>query len=424
MLTAAANKRWLIIILAVALLLRLGTAVVLQNRLDAAGQSFLIPGDADGYWHLGRQIAQGKEYSIYHPPRRVLRMPGFPAFLAGCILVAGGNLFPARIALSIVGTVACGLVYRLGVELVDPRTGLVACGLSAVSPAIVGFTPVILSETLFAAFMLGSLIAMAVLLRRHRDARGESARLPRAVWIRAAVTGLLIGLACYVRPSWLLAAPLFGMALCLLSRFRAAAIGHAVLILMVTLATLAPWGVRNSRVTGHFVLTTLWVGPSLYDGLNPQATGDSDMTFFDRDNLLSEMSEYDVDRHYRAAAWDFVRDNPGRTMELAGVKLERFWNPCPNAAQFQRWQACLLLGGFFLPAVVLALAGGWKLRRRPEVLLLTIGPIVYFSAIHMVFVSSLRYRLPAEYPLLIATAVGLLAAWARLRPRPDSSANG
>ena len=70
--------------------------------------------------------------------------------------------------------------------------------------------------------------------------------------------------------------------------------------------------------------------------------------------------------------------------------------------------------------LILAALGGWRVRRRPEVLLLTVGPILYFSAIHMVFVSSLRYRLPAEYPLLVATAVGLLTVWPQLCPRPSS----
>ena len=41
----------------------------------------------------------------------------------------------------------------------------------------------------------------------------------------------------------------------------------------------------------------------------PQAT---------RDNLMSRMTEYEVDQHYRAAAWQFARENPGRAVELVG----------------------------------------------------------------------------------------------------------
>jgi hypothetical protein len=42
------------------------------------GQLCLIPGDAEGYWELAGKLAAGQEFSIYDPPRRLLRMPGFP----------------------------------------------------------------------------------------------------------------------------------------------------------------------------------------------------------------------------------------------------------------------------------------------------------------------------------------------------------
>ena len=35
-----------------------------------------------------------------------------------------------------------------------------------------------------------------------------------------------------------------------------------------------------------------------------------------------------------------------------------------------------------------------------------IGPFVLFLLVHMVFVGSVRYRLPVEFPLSVMTAVG------------------
>ena len=52
-----------------------------------AGRTFLIEGDANGYWELAQHIAAGEDYAIFQPPRRVLRTPGFPLLLAASIKV-------------------------------------------------------------------------------------------------------------------------------------------------------------------------------------------------------------------------------------------------------------------------------------------------------------------------------------------------
>lgn len=410
--------RWLIALLALAFTLRAGTAAVLQWQLDhRLHRQFLVPGDADGYWHLGRQIATGAPYEMYSPPRQVLRMPGFPAFLALSMRLFPGRMLWTRFSLCLVGTAACGLVYCLGRELVDPQTGLIAAGLAAVAPPMVAYTPLVLSETLFALCLLGSLLAMARLARRHAPRTDSgAAATPRSGGrdaVLALFVGALAGVACYIRPSWLLAGPLFGLALVAVSPRRGVAAWHALLVAAGLIGVLVPWGMRNARATGHFVLTTLWVGPSLYDGLNPRATGDSDMSFFERDNVMGArgLTEYDMDRHYRRAAWEYVRDNPRRAGALALVKLGRYWNAWPNAAQFDHWAVKGAYGAFTLPAALAAICGAWRLRRHVWTLALALGPILYFAAIHAVFVSSLRYRLPAEYPLLVLSAVGV-QAWA------------
>ncbi len=172
-------------------------------------------------------------------------------------------------------------------------------------------------------------------------------------------------------------------------------------------ATLAPWTIRNRAVTGHWVPTTLWVGPSLYDGLSETATGESDMRFFDRDQLLSRMSEYDMDREYRRRAWEFVRENPGRSIELAFAKLWRYLRPWPGADQFSSPAAQVLVAGYSIPVMLLSIVGVWVLRKDLWFVALAAAPFVLFAIVHCVFVSSLRYRLPAEYPISLLAAAGL-----------------
>lgn len=401
-----------------ALGLRLTAVVVLETRLAGMpDRKFLIAGDASGYWELGRRIAAGKDYQLYTPPRRVLRMPGLPLLLAATIRIAGESLTAARVLLAVVGATACGLVYLLGRELVDRRVGLIAAGLAAASPAFIGFSPLILSETLFAALMLLSLLAAArfliesgVTVSSTLPAVGDASRPGRLTLLSVAMTvGVTVAAACYVRPSWLLIGLFFPAIHFLRADDRRWAFLCGVVTAAAMFATLLPWAVRNRRVTGHWVWTTLWVGPSLYDGLNPGATGDSNMQFYDDDDLLSRpgLSEYDVDRHYRKKAWDFVRNNPWRAIELGVLKSVRYWKPWPNAEQFQTSRYAIPIAAFSILLFTTAIAGVWTHRSQFWLMTLTVGPIVYFALIHAVFVGSLRYRLPAEYPLCVLSAAGI-----------------
>jgi hypothetical protein len=401
---AALARHPLLCVLAAALALRLVAAFGVQAYLDRTGRDFLIPGDAEGYWMLAGKIVAGRDYSVYDPPRRVLRMPGFPLLLAAIRAVTGDAFLPVRVVLAGTGTAACGAVYLLGRILDSERTGLIAAALAAAWPVLVGFSVLVLSESFFALMLVLSLAAMAKLVTL---ARSPAAVPRRGVLLWSAVVGMSVVLASYVRPTWLPAAGLFPAGYWFAAgRTRDAALAGTVVLFAAAVA-LAPWTIRNWFVTGHIVPTTLWVGPSLYDGLRPGATGESDMRFFDDENLLGRMSEYDMDREYRRRAWASVRENPGEAVRLAFVKFWRYVRPWPGAEQFSSIPARLAVAAYYAPAVVLAAFGAWSRRADLWLLSLSVGPFILFALVHCVFVSSLRYRLPAEYPLCVLSAVGV-----------------
>ena len=415
-------NRGLLLTLFVALTLRLGLAFVVEQRVAAApGSVCLIPGDADGYWELARKIVAGQDYSIYSPPRYALRMPGFPMLLAASQWLFGESALAARCLLACVGTVACGLTYWLGRELCDHSTGLLAAIYTALSPTLALFSVLLLSETAFAAALLASLIAIARMARRTE--RASSAKWFDGVSL---IAGGLIGVATYMRPTWLYVGPMIAVVVLWSRRgdrsTKSILTSFCWLVLGVAV-TLSPWVGRNYFVTGHLVPTILWGGPSLYDGLHPGATGDSDMAFFERDQLMATMNEYEMDREYRRRATAFAWENPGRVMWLAVEKQRRYWNLIPNAAQFRdaKLQAIVLLA--MLPLFVFALCGAWLARRDISLLTLTTGSILLFAGLHLLFVGSLRYRLPAEYPLAVLAALGIKPLLMRfgLLSRPASA---
>jgi hypothetical protein len=137
------------------------------------------------------------------------------------------------------------------------------------------------------------------------------------------------------------------------------------------------------------------------------------MAFFEHDNLMNRLSEYEVDQYYREKSWQFVREQPSRALSLTLDKVLRFWMPWPNAEQFAGVGRKMAVAAYFIPLLAAAAVGLIWGPRNPGAWILTIGPIVYFSCIHAIFLGSLRYRLPAEYPLCIAAAVGVRLLWKR-----------
>lgn len=400
------SNPWKLFVLAVAV--RIVAALCLNHYLeDHAERTYLIAGDADGYWQLATQMVAGEDFSLYDPPRQVMRMPGFPAVLAVSISLFGDSQAIARLVLALLASLAVFPAFWMGERFHGRQSGIVAGLIVAILPIYVGFSVLILSESLFATCILFNMWAFS----RWLD---SSKRSEAFFW--AAISGFIAVAAIYLRPSWLLFPPFLVLALLLFSKsFDRKRLIESLLMLICVLLPLLPWGVRNQQATGHFVLTTLWMGPSLYDGLHPEATGASDMTFFERDNVLNRMSEYEMNRYYRDQALKFSRENPIRAFELGMIKLWRYWKPWPNAEQFQNPALMTTVAAGFLLMLIWAIRGGFLLHKNLDLLFLCILPIVYFSALHTLFVSSLRYRLPAEYPLAVLAAIGLVDWYCRKR---------
>jgi 4-amino-4-deoxy-L-arabinose transferase-like glycosyltransferase len=427
----------LALIVLVALALRLAGGWVWQSRLDGRFGF----GDSESYWTLGRSVAFGQSYR--YGDARVFRTPGYPALLAPIFFLGGSepSVMWARAESALFGVLAVVGVWWLGRQLFDARTGLVAAWIAAVYPGAIAISALVLSEAAFCPLMLAHLILWTAAWR---------ASSPRRTAVLSGVAGLVAGAATLVRPSWLLFVP-FAVAVGLvLGKPRRRHLGIGAMMLAGLLVAMMPWWIRNARATGqnmgfwdavmvrwickdpvpgHFVPTTLQVGTSLYDGLGPQATGASDMAFVDRfaeeERLRAvpvgdgtfESFEYQLDQRLRAESLAWSRAHPGRAVQLAAIKLVRLWNVWPNQATFSMWYLRLAVLLTYVPVMVLAAAGIGKTIHRGWPYVLCWLPAVYFTLLHVVFVSSIRYRQPAMLALMVLAA----GAIALRSGRPEQS---
>lgn len=404
-----ASGWWLCGVLAVALALRVGACAWLPSRLPA-GERFEF-GDSDAYWTLARQIATGRPYQYGSPDASVFRMPGYPLLLAPLFLCQNDPLVLwGRLVGAVCGTLAVAAVYGLAARLFDRRTGLAPAALAACYPGAIAISAVVLSEAPFCPLIVAQLAVWVASWQTGEASAASQAAAGRSLLL-AAASGGLGGLATLVRPSWLLFIPFALVAGLVLCRERRRMLAGGMVMMAAAVIVLLPWWVRNARVVGHFVPTTLQVGASLYDGLNPRADGSSQMDFvaeFERQERAAkdagEPFEYRLDRRLRRAAIDWAIGHPSTVAALAAVKFARMWNVWPNAHDQRSWAVRLISAATYLPVLALAIVGVWRTRGRWWPAALCWLPAVYLTLLHVVFVSSVRYREPAMLGLMVLAA--------------------
>lgn len=407
MISASRNPRWLLVLLlAAALGVRVGASFWFQTRVPQGSQFYF--GDSETYWTLARQLAHGEPFQYGSPDAKVFRTPGFPVLLVPLFWIFGDDppVLAGRIYCSVFGVIAVALTYFLANALGWRRCGLLAAALAAFMPGSIATSIFVLSEAPFAPAMLLHLLLAVKALKCEPSSTGISLAL---------FSGIIAGLAVLIRPSWILF-PCLWIVFWLVDKRFWHNLRLAIFMIAGMVIALIPWWIRNFNEVGKFVPTTLQVGASLYDGLNPDADGASEMSFVRRfENLerqrpqdTADPFEYRVDRHMFHKAVEWAQAHPHRTTELAIIKFRRMWGPISREIRLgPRWTSWILAVPYI---AVIVLAGVGIVRGK---LPLAVGsviwlPAVYFTMLHVVFVSSVRYREPAMYLFYLASAAAIL----------------
>jgi hypothetical protein len=398
------DTRSVALIVLVAIGVRLAVGGWFESRLPADKQFEF--GDSDGYWYLGQQIATGKAYEYRSPDARIFRMPGYPAMLAPIFAVFGTDASPmwGRGLSALLGGTTAGLCVWWGSELFHLAAGLIAGWIVALYPGAVAMGAFVLSEAPFCPLMVAQLAFWGAAWKVSEG---------RATILLLVAAGLAGAGAIYMRPSWLLFVPFAAAVGIGLSRQRLTILWHSAVILAVTAMCLAPWVARNYRISNQFVITTLQVGPSLYDGLSPHADGSSNLRYADEfakalrpdlRDLHRQIVESQINDALLTEAINWATQNPMRVLQLAGIKFLRIWNVIPNEPMFRSWPMKLIVGLTYTPIALLGFYGVWQFSRLGWPYMLCWLPALYFTLLHMIFVASVRYREPAMLGLIVLAA--------------------
>lgn len=391
------RDRPLLSIIAVAIALRLATAVWLGDRADPVSGAY----DQQAYDALALRVLDGHGFSFatdWYPFTRANQPTAhwsyaYTLYLAGTYAVAGHHPLAARLVQALLSTAICLFLYRLGRRLFDPAVGLTAAALAAGYAYLVFFAAALMTQTFYVALLLAAL--ERALLTAERPLRRN--------WI---ALGLLLGGGVLLRQTLLLFAPLLLACTARQAGGRQAWRGAAAAAAFMSLCVL-PWTVYNGVVFGDFLLLNSNGGWFAYAS-NHASRG----TRFDPSYApplppeLFGLDEPAVDRAlYHAALAEIARD-PLRIAKLTLDRvLEYFWL-LPSARSSALSNAARMLS--FTLVAPFMLYGLWLSRRRWRACVALYLYVGFDTLLHLSTWAAPRYRLPSDAVLLVFAGVALV----------------
>ena len=348
----------------------------------------------------------GGEGALWQPPL-------YPYFLAGLISIFGERHFLLHFLHAVMGSISCVLLLFMGWKAAGRAAGIAAGFVMAFYGPIVYFDGEYLATGLTVFINLSLLLSLFRLLDRWS--------LPAS-----AFSGFLFGLSALARPNVLL----FLMLFLIWSGWKVSgdkgmrlAVSRLLLLLAVTLITIAPATIHNWASEGEFVLISSNGGANFYIGnsaeredtvgIRPTLAWGELMAEPVRSGATSSAakSDYFFDR-----AFMDIREHPGGFVKGLLVKTGRFFHghEYPRNVDLYRyrdysvvlsvlmWERVIAFPyGLVVP---LALSGLWFfLRGKDEKrTLLIIYAAAYAGSVILFFVTS-RYRMPV-LPVLILLA--------------------
>jgi 4-amino-4-deoxy-L-arabinose transferase-like glycosyltransferase len=381
--------------------------------------------DVDGYDRLAWAIAYRGcfGYGCGGPVPTAHRPPLYPIVLAAVdrsVDLLGGNWvwdFTARALFhALCGAASAVLAWviarRLGAGAWSPLAGV----LVALDPLLVHHSRLVMTETLAALLLVGSLERLCC---AHNQLGAK----------RVFAAGLLLGLGMLCRTTLWAFALLVGAATAagadVDGRRR---VRQAVLVVAIALVVQLPWGVRNLLALGRPVLTTTHGGYTLllanndvfYDEVlhGPWGTAwlkdsleDWQGSVADKAEAAGVEDEVSYDGFCYQLGWQTIRSRPLDFLHSIVHRMVSFWRVFPHTMDSYTWPIRLGCAAIYVPEfllMIIALAQR-SVSRWPLVLLPT--ALVSFTLVHSIYWSDMRMRAPIMPAIAILAALGARRTW-------------
>jgi len=431
------SSRWLIVLVAVGLALRIGVQLVKGPDLHS---------DPDAYVAHAQTLLQTGTFCVPETTRpTAFRPPVYPILLAALSLF--GLSAPAAVA---VVNLAASVAMIVGTWWLARVIGLrgkwpTICGALVVcDPLLLRYSALPMTE-----IAAGGFLTIAVLLA-VKGISTEQDPTPR--WKSAATAGLCFGIGGLCRPILFVACAAVSAGLLLhavLNRSKQNStfenLRPVFLPAVLAALVLSVWIARNVLQFGHLIPATTHGGYTLLLGNNPvfyrevvngplRVWGDASLRGWQQETAdwltakqIPATDEVATDIALSQLAWSHIDADPASFRRACLLRWRRFWAVAPQAASNDSTGIAGWISAIWYVLVYAGLIAGFctMMIRRDSRLLLLFLPILAFFAMHTIYWTNARMRAPLSAVIAVLSVVGwqTLMTWRSAAAADDSADN-
>jgi 4-amino-4-deoxy-L-arabinose transferase-like glycosyltransferase len=399
--TPSTLKRWLPLIIGLALLARVAAALYLGNTVSGLSGAQ----DEISYSMLGHRFSEGFGLTFprdWYPWIKAGAQQSYYSatislFLAAIYTVFGYHPLAARLIMAGLSTGVVIMIFVLARRFFGAAVGLVAAAIASGYAYLVFYGVTLVTETPFILLLLLAIEAAFRIVDNPTPQRWLvfSIAVAGTILLRMAVLFFVVALALWVFWRLLATKP---------QSLRMLAIPAAVIGLAI-----APFTIHNYQLWGRFLLLESQFGHVFWNGNHP----DQPESFHDvlvlpipEDILASDNDAVITNRLLSLGIENVMRD-PGHFARLTLGRLREFFTFWPTSDSAPLANALRVASfGVMLP---FALAGLWLTRARWRELLPLLAFIVIHTAIYSASWTMIRYRIPLDAALIPFAACALAA---------------
>ncbi len=275
--------------------------------------------DAQAYDQIAVNLINGCGFredcsrDFLHDPAITRAGPAYEFFLAGIYRLFGQHYEIVWIIQAFLHVLTAYLLYLSAKRLfpeIGEKAGLIAAAVIAFHPDLIEIAAMLMTETLY-LFLITLTLYLFILMYQDSEK-----------WILSCMLGCITGVAILSRPPVLLFVPIILLVYLFRKHYR-----QGLFFLLVLIAVLTPWTMRNYRVFHTFIPTTLigeynlWVGNTLESNGGQLSHGFNPVTTYGETYGYSGLKQ-----EAKHQFWQFIFTHPVRFIQLCIIRFVTYFS--------------------------------------------------------------------------------------------------